>query len=85
MLSVSASRPDILASDSTATGRFRMFWSLPGDVPSPRMDVTLGDITDALFLLLHLFLGDVTPPAPFPDCGTSNDGTSTCDAYDACD
>ena len=27
------------------------------------------DLTDPVFLLRHLFLGDVPPPPPYPDCG----------------
>ena len=28
-----------------------------------------GEVTDAVFLLRHRFLGGAPPPAPFPDCG----------------
>lgn len=27
------------------------------------------DLTDPVYLLRHLFLGDMPPPSPYPDCG----------------
>ena len=42
------------------------------------------NIADAIFLLNHLFIPESPdPPAPFPDCGrTENDAVLGCDSYD---
>jgi glucose/arabinose dehydrogenase len=43
---------------------------------------SIGDISDWVFLLLHLFSGGAPAPAPFPDCGVVPD--EDCPAYPHC-
>jgi hypothetical protein len=48
-------------------------------------DTGVIEITDAIFLLSHLFLGGGPPPAPYPGCG--HDGTDDslgCDVHAPC-
>ena len=58
----------------------------PGDVKSADTnDDGKIDLSDAVALLNHLFLGALPPPPPFPDCGTdgTEDGLS-CESSGPC-
>jgi hypothetical protein len=44
-------------------------------------------VTDAIFLLSHLFLGGPALPAPYPECGTSareTDAALGCEGFAGC-
>jgi hypothetical protein len=42
------------------------------------------NVTDAVFLLGHLFAGGPAPAAPFPGCGESSTGSLGCDSGSSC-
>ena len=55
----------------------------PGDAAHQQAQAMAKAVTDAVYLLRHLFLGGPPPPAPFPTCGLIQETTPDC-ARNAC-